>query len=182
MHVKRWVLAQPDHVERGQIHRPKGPENGRVTLNTLHGHVMPARGDPPFFKGQLIRAVVKQFVPARLRLFREAETAVCIDVDTCNRVHLKGDLHGRLSGNLRFRWRSCGRGAMILACATAQGATAVHSPPAKKFSCTWIAPVASTSATSKREGVNTPCGNVPKNCSAAVKRRWACAADRCNNA
>ena len=65
-----------------------------IPFDPLHLQRMAARSDLALFKGQMIGRVVKQFMPPRLRLFGDAECAVCVDVDRTDWVHLKGDLHG----------------------------------------------------------------------------------------
>ena len=59
---------------------------------------MGARHDAPLAIAQVIGGVEKQFMSARLRLFGQAKTAIGIDIDRPDRVHLKGDFHALAPG------------------------------------------------------------------------------------
>ncbi len=101
MHVKRRILAQPDHIKIGQIHLALRGQNSRVSRLSLYGHIVATRGYPSGLESQIIRSVLEQGVPARLRLFGQPERAVGIDINPGDRVHLKGDFHGNSPATAR---------------------------------------------------------------------------------
>ena len=95
VHIKRGVLTQPDDIKIRKVDFLFRPQFRVFALNSLHPEVVAARRDPPFLIGQMIRCIKKQAVAARLRLLGKAERTVRIDVHVPDRVHLKGDFHGR---------------------------------------------------------------------------------------
>ena len=89
--VERRVLAHQDHVQGGEVDGLWRAEADMVAA--LAADLERPRGgdDPALPVAQLARQVVVEPVAALLRLQRQGEAAVRVDVDGLERVHLDRD-------------------------------------------------------------------------------------------
>ncbi len=162
-HVEGRVLAQPDHVELGQIDarpRRRGRQWSPVTRRTVSGQ--PRAVTRPSLRRRACRACSRTAcVPAPAPL-PPGGSAVGVDVDRPDRVHLEGDLQRHVGLPLRF--------ADCMAGGPGKGKAQAE----KAFSRISTLPVPSTSARSKRASVSVPAGSDPRNISARHKRRAIC--------
>ena len=97
-HIERRILAQPDHIEFGQV--PLGPlaEIHMVPGLGAQGDVAATGNDAAFVIAQLIHRILKQPVTTRLRLESDAKAAIAINCHMFDRVHLQCDVkaHSKL--------------------------------------------------------------------------------------
>ena len=90
-HVERRILPQPDHIDLGKIQVLHRTKCHVVAGNPLQGCRLRLRHHTPFAVAKLVGRVDEHLMPARLRFQCNAETAVTVDIDGFDRVHLKGN-------------------------------------------------------------------------------------------
>jgi hypothetical protein len=96
-HVEGRVLAQPDDIVVAKVDLGFGAIADVVAKLAPDFYRPAARHDPALDEGQPVRSVEEQMMPARLRLKRDAEGRIGVDVDRPDRVHLQGYLQGHRS-------------------------------------------------------------------------------------
>ena len=157
-HIERRILAQPDHINLGQVLFTHFTYIEMVTNLAAHGEILATGDNAPLLIAELIRRVIKQLVPTGLCLFGKTKGAVAIDVDRINWVHLKSNGKRFLSSHhdihvisVIFTWTHTAQGAMK------------SQPAMYAFSITSMRPMSSTKATSMRASVSCPLGIVSRN-------------------
>ena len=150
-HVKGRILAQPDDIKGRKVHLDLVAIGHMVSLLAAQFDWKSARGHAALVEGQLVRRVEEKRMPARLRLKRDAERAVPVDVDRPDRVHLQCNFqaHAVLRDDAPT-WRSAARVAIA------------RGQAAKAFSMISMRPASSTKATSNRAAVSCPAGSCPR--------------------
>ena len=99
-HVERRVLAHQHHVHGGEIDVFFRPEREVIAALAPHFEGAQPRVKPMLAEHQVLRQVVVDRVAPALRLQRQHEGAVGVDVDGLHGVHLDGDgeTHGATLG------------------------------------------------------------------------------------
>ncbi len=100
-HVERRVLAHQDHVDAGEVELLRGAEAVMMAVAADHLERPPAGIEAPVAQAQRLGQVVEQRMAAGLRLEREGEGRIRIDVDRVDRIHLDrdGETHGSSPGD-----------------------------------------------------------------------------------
>jgi len=90
-HVEWRILAHQDHVHSRQVHDRRVAELEMPTPLALHPQRPDPGIEPAALENQVLRQVMEQTVSPLLRLEREREGTVGVDVDRLDRIHLDGD-------------------------------------------------------------------------------------------
>jgi hypothetical protein len=90
-HVEGRVLAHQHHVDAGKVDRLKPAQRGVIAALATHLQRPRLGAHHPVPKRQMLRQIVQQGVAARLRLKRQGEGRVGVDIHRFDRIHLDGN-------------------------------------------------------------------------------------------
>src|SRR6516165_6469979 len=97
-HIEGWILTHQDHIDPRQVELLELPKSVMMAVLPHDFEWSGAGVDPPVVQSQRVGQVMEQGMPASLRLEREGESRIRIDVDPIDRIHLdrNGEGHADL--------------------------------------------------------------------------------------